>query len=250
MGSGFSGKYHGTWSSPEGEELRRRVLEAIERAGGFLVGDSAVQLAEALVRIAAGESPDEVDFPEMSDVALDLALDVLSAFVPGGPAVTRSLALAAKAGRGAQRAKVAGKAAKVSRHPHARDAVPSEYGGKLSKPGVFESEKKAEMVREKFKLGPTGNIGYKGNGEREFKSDDPYRDAEELFEILCDGANEIENLPSGKGIIAKFSDGACVTFRWETKSSGNPPVIDSPAVDIRNSTSRFFKDQRVHFEEW
>ena len=91
MGSGFSGKYRGTYSSPEGEELRRQVLEAVEAAGGLLVGDSAVQLAEALVRIAAGESADEVDFPEMSDVALDLALDALSAFVPGGPAATRSL---------------------------------------------------------------------------------------------------------------------------------------------------------------
>ena len=104
MGSGFSGKYGGTWSSPEGEELRRRVLEAIERAGGFLVGDSAVQLAEALVRIAAGESPGEVDFPKMSDVALDLAIDALSPFVPGGPAATRALALAAKSGKRASRA--------------------------------------------------------------------------------------------------------------------------------------------------
>lgn len=115
MGSGFSGKYHGTWSSREGEALREQVMKAVEEAGGLLVGDSAMQLAEALVRIAAGESADEVDFPEMSDVALDLALDALSAFVPGGPAVTRSIALAAKAGRSAKFGKVAEEASKIAK---------------------------------------------------------------------------------------------------------------------------------------
>ena len=133
MGSGFSGKYGGTWSSPEGEELRRRVLEAIERAGGLLVGGSAVQLAEALVRIAAGESPDEVDFPEMSDVALDLALDALSPFVPGGPAATRSLALATKASRGARKVARSGgtteevKTAYSRRAPRQIRLKPQEY---------------------------------------------------------------------------------------------------------------------------
>lgn len=112
MGSGFSGKYRGTWSSPEGEELRAKVLAAVGQTGGMLAGDSVVDLAEALVRVAAGESADEVDFPEMGDVALDLALDALSAFMPGGAAATRSLSLAAKAGRGSRKASATKKAVK------------------------------------------------------------------------------------------------------------------------------------------
>lgn len=52
----------------------------------------------------------------MSDVALDLALDALSVFVPGGPAATRSISLAAKASRSAKVEKAVSEASQATEH--------------------------------------------------------------------------------------------------------------------------------------
>ena len=104
MGSGRGGLHEGTWGSREGEELRSRVGAAFERFGGSAAGDAAAELVDALVRIASGDSPEEA-VPEPGEVAFDLALDALSPFVPGGPAATRSLGLAARYSDRAKRAK-------------------------------------------------------------------------------------------------------------------------------------------------
>ena len=104
MGSGRGGLYKGTWGSHDGEILRARVGDALERFGASVAGDVAADLAEALVRIASGESPKEA-LPEPGEVAFDLALDALSPFVPGGGRVTRELAAAAKYSERAKRAK-------------------------------------------------------------------------------------------------------------------------------------------------
>ena len=95
MGSGRGGLHQGTWGSREGEELRSRVNEALKQFGGSVAGDAAAELAEALVRVVSGESPDEA-VPEPGEVAFDLALDAFSPFVPGGGRVTRELAAAAR----------------------------------------------------------------------------------------------------------------------------------------------------------
>ena len=106
MGSGRGGLHRGTWGSREGEALRARVGAAFEKLGSSIAGGAAAELAEALVRIASGESPEDA-VPEPGEVAFDLALDALSTFMPGGPAATRSLALAAKADKSArQKARV------------------------------------------------------------------------------------------------------------------------------------------------
>ena len=97
MGSGAGGVYSRTWGSADDAQSREKLLSAIEMAAGAFLGDSVVELAEALLRVAAGEPVEDVDFPEVSDVAFDLALDALSAFSPGGAAATRSLGAAARA---------------------------------------------------------------------------------------------------------------------------------------------------------
>ena len=116
MGSGAGGVYSRTWGSADGAQSREKLLSAVEMAAGALLGDSVVELAEALLRVAAGEPVEDVDFPEVSDVAFDLALDALSAFIPGGAAATRSLGAAARAagkvGKGSARA-VEGSATKA-----------------------------------------------------------------------------------------------------------------------------------------
>ena len=99
MGSGRGGLHKGTWGSREGEDLRVRVNAAFKQFGGSVVGDAAAELADALVRIASGEAPEDV-IPEPGEMAFDLALDVLTPFVPGGGRVTRELGEAAgNAGR-------------------------------------------------------------------------------------------------------------------------------------------------------
>ena len=102
MGSGRGGLHRGTWGSREGEELRSRVDAVIKQFGASAVGDAAAELAETLVRIASGDSPEEA-LPEPGEVAFDLALDALSSFVLGGPAVTRELSLSAKSRKTASR---------------------------------------------------------------------------------------------------------------------------------------------------
>lgn len=95
MGSGRGGLYQGTWGSREGEALRARVEDALSKVGGSLAAGAADEVAEALVRVAMGDSPEDA-FPEPGEVAFDLALDALSPFVPGGGRVTRELAAAAR----------------------------------------------------------------------------------------------------------------------------------------------------------
>ena len=104
MGSGRGGLHRGTWGSREGEELRSRVDAVIKQFGASAVGDAAAELAETLVRIASGDSPEEA-VPEPGEVAFDLALDALSPFVPGGGRVTRELSLAARYSERAKRAR-------------------------------------------------------------------------------------------------------------------------------------------------
>ena len=103
MGSGRGGLHKGTWGSREGEELRARVGATFKQFGSNAAADAAAELAEALVRIAMGESSEDA-VPEPGELAFDLALDALSSFVPGGPEVTRSLSLAAKSGKRTSRA--------------------------------------------------------------------------------------------------------------------------------------------------
>ena len=103
MGSGRGGLHTGTWGSREGEELRAKVNAAFERFGSAVAGDAAAELAQALVRIAMGESPEDA-VPEPGELAFDLALDALTPFVPGGSSVTRSLSLSAKTGKRTSRA--------------------------------------------------------------------------------------------------------------------------------------------------
>ena len=69
-------------------------------------------------------------------------------------------------------------------------------------------------------------------------------DAQELFEILSDGATSVETLETGKGVKACFDDGACVSYRWETGTPG------SPAVEVRRCPAGNFKDQKAHLESW
>ena len=132
MGSGRGGLHRGTWGSREGEALRARVGEAFRQFGGSAAGDAAAEIAEALVRIAAGESPEEA-LPEPGEVAFDLALDMLSPFVPGGGRVTRELGSAARRRcRSAREAVETAKAAFVPRVPGEIWLDTQEYAAVMS----------------------------------------------------------------------------------------------------------------------
>ena len=96
MGGGRGGLHKGTYGSREGEELRARVGDALKQFGSNAAADAAAGLADALVRIASGESPEDI-VPEPGEIAFDLALDALSSFVPGGGRFTRELGGVARA---------------------------------------------------------------------------------------------------------------------------------------------------------
>ena len=74
----------------------------LRQFGTAVAADATLEAAEALVRVAAGESPEDVA-PEPGEIAFDLALDALSSVVPGGSAATHALGLAAKSGKRAAR---------------------------------------------------------------------------------------------------------------------------------------------------
>ena len=133
MGSGAGGVYSRTRGSAAGEQSRDQILAAVELAAGMLLGESVVELAEALLRVAAGEPIEDVDFPDVGDVAFDLALDALSAFIPGGAAATRSLGAAARA---------AGKVGKVSGKKAAGKAAEEIFGPAY--PGIMAELPKGE----------------------------------------------------------------------------------------------------------
>ena len=228
MGSGFSGKYQGTWSSKEGEALRAKVLAAIEEAGGWALGDSAVQLAEALARVALGEDVEEADFPEPGDVAFDLALDALSAFVPGGGQATRTLSLAAKK---ASKSRGLSKAA--------QDAI---NRGIASKHTIEEN---AEHAAEKFPMTDHGNFGEHGKkkGVRRIAPSNPEKDSKELYERLGRGAEDAD-IPGHDGWVRRWlADGTCIVHRPETSTP------QSPSVEISQSPSERIGNQRIHFME-
>lgn len=220
MGSGRGGLHHGTWGSREGEALRVRVNDVLRQFGGSVAGDAAAELAEALVRVASGESSDEI-VPEPGEVAFDLALDVLSPFIPGGGRVTRELAAAAR-----------------------RKGPSPAYFKALEKGLVSEKtiEQNAEFANELFKIDDAGLFGEKGQkGVRLIRSPDPASDSLELFERLSRGAkSDLDGAP--EGITMRWlQGGTTVTHRNFTSTP------ESPAVQISYSTTGKLQDQKIHF---
>ena len=221
MGSGRGGLHRGTWGSREGEELRSRVGAVFRQFGGSLAGDAAADLAEMLVRIASGESPEDV-VPEPGEIAFDLALDALSPFVPGGGRVTRELGEAARR-RGASKA----------------------FQSALERGIVSDRnlEQNAEFANELFRMTEAGNFGDggKSKGVRCIYSSDPMADSLELFERLGRGAKDDDTFKVEGGTRRFLGDGTHLVHRSHTSAP------DSPAVEIREPGTDKVKDQKVHF---
>ena len=221
MGSGRGGLHRGTYGSREGEALRARVGEAFERLGGSVAGDAAAELAEALVRIASGESPEDA-IPEPGEVAFDLVLDALSPFVPGGGRVTREL----------------GKAAK-------RRATSKAFESALERGIVSDRslEQNAEFANKLFRMTGAGNFGDEGRskGVRRIYSSDPMADSLELFERLGRGAKDDDTFKVEGGTLRWLADRTSIVHRSFTSTP------DSPAVEIRNPGTDKVKDQKIHF---
>ena len=223
MGSGRGGLHKGTWGSREGEDFRARISAAFEQIGESLAGDAAIELAETLVRIASGESPENA-IPKPGEVAFDLALDALSPFVPGGGRVTREL----------------GEAAKRSK--------PSQgYLDALDKGIVSEHnlEQNAEYANEVFRMTDGGYFGEHGakKGVRRICPSDPAADSLELYERLGRGAGDQ---------LVEGIDG--MTRRWLSDETAiihrsNTSTPDSPSVEISRPGTDKVKKQKIHFFE-
>ena len=221
MGSGRGGLHKGTWGSREGEELRARVGAALEQFGGSLAGDAAAALAEALVRIAMGESLEDVA-PEPGELAFDLALDALSPFVPGGGRVTRELGEAARR-RGASKA----------------------FQSALERGIVSDKnlEQNAEFANDLFKMTESGNFGDSGKskGVRCIYSSDPMADSLELFERLGRGAKNDDTFTVEGGTRRYLGDETSIIHRSRTSTP------DSPAVEIHDPGTDKIRKQKIHF---
>lgn len=97
-------------------------------------------------------------------------------------------------------------------------------------------------VQDKYPLRTGGNLG-EGTGKsgnNNWFSDDPMRDAMEMFSDLSYGGKTSfsENY---HGIISKFGDSSSVMFRPYTSTP------DSPAVEIRIINSLYLRGQKIHF---
>ena len=221
MGSGRGGLHRGTWGSREGEGLRARVDAAFKQFGGLLAGDAAAELAEALVRIATGESPEDV-IPEPGEIAFDLALDALSPFVPGGGRVTRELGEAARR-RGASKA----------------------FQSALERGIVSDKdlEQNAEFANELFRMTEAGNFGDggKSKGVRCIYSSDPMADSLELFERLGRGAKDDDAFMVEGGTRRYLRDETSIIHRSRTSTPG------SPAVEIHDPGTEKVRKQKIHF---
>ena len=79
---------------------------------------------------------------------------------------------------------------------------------------------------------------------REIYSDNPFIDAEELYEHLTYGSTK-EKLPNGTSTLAKLADGTIIVYRNTTKS------LNYPAIDInitRSNEHGELKNQKIHFK--
>ena len=221
MGSGRGGLHGGTWGSREGEELRSRVNDVLKQFGGSAAGDAAAEIAEALVRVAMGDSPEET-VPEPGEVAFDLALDALSPFVPGGGKVTRELAAAA------------------------RKKGPSNAFLRAVEKGIVSDkslEENAEFANEMFRMTEAGNFGDGGKSKdvRCIYTPDPMADSLELFERLSRGAKDDPSFDAEIGTRRWLSDRSSVVHRRTTSTPGSPAVEISPGDTVK------IKKQKVHF---
>ena len=223
MGSGRGGLHTGTWGSRDCEDLRARVNAAFKQVGESLAGDAAAELAEALVRIATGESP-ESTVPEPGEVAFDLALDALSPLVPGGGRVTRELSAAAKHNRPSQGYLDALEKGIVSAH---------------------NLEQNAEYANEVFRMTEGGYFGERGAKKRvrRIYPSDPAVDSLELYERLGRGAGD-QPVEGVDGMTRRWlSDETAIIHRSNTSTP------DSPSVEISRPGTDKVKQQRIHFFE-
>jgi hypothetical protein len=98
-------------------------------------------------------------------------------------------------------------------------------------------------VQDKYPIRTGGNLGHKTDhtGFNNFYSDNPMKDAMELYSNLSNGsATRIQD----DVVLSKFKDGDIVSFRPYTSTSG------SPAVDIKVVSSSILRKQRIHFLLW
>lgn len=221
MGSGRGGLHRATWGSREGEELRSRVNDVLKQFGGSVAGDAAAEIAEALVRVAMGDSPEET-VPEPGEIAFDLALDALSPFVPGGGSVTRELAVAA------------------------RKKGPSNAFLRAAEKGIVSDkslEENAEFANEMFRMTEAGNFGVDGKskGVRCIYSPDPMADSLELFERLGRGAKDDSDFMVEGGTRRHLRGGSMIIHRSVTSTPG------SPTVEIRPCGTDRVQKQKIHF---
>lgn len=97
-------------------------------------------------------------------------------------------------------------------------------------------------VQDKYPLRAGGNLGERTGkaGLNNWYSDNPMRDAMELFSDLSNGGIT-EYSGNNHGIITTFENKSNVMFRPYTSTEG------SPAVDIRVSNPGMIRGQKIHF---
>lgn len=101
-------------------------------------------------------------------------------------------------------------------------------------------------LQSEFGTTPSGYFGSKGksssNQVRAIASDAPTGQATRFFSIASDGG-ETGSARNGSVLIARFKNGATITYRATSGSDG------SPVVEIRmpSSQTRFPAYQKIHF---
>jgi len=97
-------------------------------------------------------------------------------------------------------------------------------------------------VQDKYPLRTGGNLGHRtsNQGRNEFYSDNPMRDAMEMFSDLSYGG-ATEYTGNNHGIVTTFYDKSNILFRPYTSTKG------SPAVDIKITNPGIVRGQKIHF---